>query len=122
MGGFTSSEEVNVHRTVLLIVTVEQRYGCIRYGFQVDACRTTKGLNCYIGFIDSCVKMVYLSPILIEGIEDYTTTLPGRSHLGPCRRNSWHKYESCIMSSTCQSINNLESFTVRQLVDRGTTF
>ncbi|GFW51283.1 hypothetical protein TNCV_3254121 [Trichonephila clavipes] len=44
---------------VLLMVTTEQFYGCIRNGFQVDAWRSAK---CLRDYIDNCVKFVHLSP------------------------------------------------------------
>ncbi|GFW36610.1 hypothetical protein TNCV_1956101 [Trichonephila clavipes] len=50
---------------VPLVVTADQRYDCITNAFQVDACRTTK---CFGDYIDNCVKMVHLSPLLMKGV------------------------------------------------------
>ncbi|GFS78240.1 hypothetical protein TNCV_3172001 [Trichonephila clavipes] len=45
------------------MITAEQLYGSIR---KADACRTTE---CFSDYIDSCVKMVYLPPVLMEGVD-----------------------------------------------------
>ncbi|GFT12656.1 hypothetical protein TNCV_5094321 [Trichonephila clavipes] len=37
---------------------------------------------------------------------------PGRSHLGTSGQNTRQEYKGCSVSSTCQSTNHLESFTV----------
>ncbi|GFX40816.1 hypothetical protein TNCV_3760401 [Trichonephila clavipes] len=46
------------------MVTVEQRCDGIKNALKVDFIRTIK---CYSDYIDSCVKMVQLSTVLIEG-------------------------------------------------------
>ncbi|GFT14844.1 hypothetical protein TNCV_3483041 [Trichonephila clavipes] len=96
------------------MITAEQR---IRNAFQVDTRRITK---CFRDYIDSCVKMVHLPPVLMEGVVrcvcDSTAKYPGRNPLGPCGQNTRHKYNGCIMSSLYQSTNRLECFAVAMLV------
>ncbi|GFY14369.1 hypothetical protein TNCV_1021341 [Trichonephila clavipes] len=48
----------------------------------IDACRISK---CLRDYIYSCLKMVHLSPVLMEEVDQgLTGNRTGRSHLGPC--------------------------------------
>ncbi|GFU51170.1 transposable element Tcb2 transposase [Trichonephila clavipes] len=47
-------------------ITTEQHYGCNQEHFPSRAYRTTK---CFSDFIDSCVKMGHLLPVLMEEVD-----------------------------------------------------
>ncbi|GFV23402.1 short-chain specific acyl-CoA dehydrogenase, mitochondrial [Trichonephila clavipes] len=73
--------------------------------------RTTKYFNDYV---DSCGKMVHLLPILMDrGLCDKHNRVKSF-----CTMWMKHKYKGCSMSSTCQSTNCLESFTVELLIKK----
>ncbi|GFW69947.1 hypothetical protein TNCV_1404001 [Trichonephila clavipes] len=74
------------------MVTPELHYDCFKNAFQVDACRTVR---CFSDFIDSCVKIVHLSPVLMEGVDRGLYDKP------TWRKSSWTLVETRVLP--CQS-------------------
>ncbi|GFV01628.1 hypothetical protein TNCV_2962211 [Trichonephila clavipes] len=94
VGDFTNREKADME---LLMATAKQCYGFIRNTFE-ERCRTTK---CFSDYTDSCVKMVSLSPILMEGVETVRQAHLEEVILDHVDETPGHKYKVCSMSPAC---------------------